>query len=115
MAANRDVVNVMTETVLDKIRRTLDWAMFGLWLSMLLNRHGASILRVKGLLQVRGVERPVVIQGVQHLVHKPDHLDAWPDDRPGTRLVVIGRNLDRVAIERSFQAFCQPEPTGGVT
>lgn len=93
----------------------LDWAMFGLWLSMLLNRHGASILRVKGLLQVRGVERPVVIQGVQHLVHKPDHLDAWPDDRPSTRLVVIGRNLDRAAIERSLRAFCQPEPTGGVT
>lgn len=88
----------------------LDWAMLGLWLSMLLNRHGASILRVKGLLQVRGVERPVVIQGVQHLVHKPTHLDAWPDARPGTRLVVIGRNLDRAAVERSFRAFCRPKP-----
>ena len=26
--------------------------------------------------------------------------------RPVTRLVVIGRDLDRAAIERSFQAFC---------
>jgi G3E family GTPase len=83
----------------------VDWAPFGLWLSMLLNRHGAEILRLKGLLQVAGVERPVVVQGVQHLVHKPIHLDAWPDGKPVTRLVVIGRGLDRTAIERSFRAF----------
>lgn len=93
----------------------LDWAAFGLWLSMLLNRHGAAILRVKGLLHVQGVEQPVVIQGVQHLVHKPEHLDAWPEGRPSTRLVVIGRGLDGAAIERSFRAFCRlgrKTPTG---
>ena len=83
----------------------LDWATFGLWLSMLLNRHGGEILRLKGLLQVAGVERPVVIQGVQHLVHKPSHLDAWPDGRPVTRLVVIGRGFEQGTIERSFRAF----------
>jgi G3E family GTPase len=84
----------------------VDWAAFGLWLSMLLNRHGGAILRLKGLLQVQGVDRPVVIQGVQHLVHKPLHLDAWPDGRPLTRLVLIGSGLDPAAIERSFRAFC---------
>jgi G3E family GTPase len=83
----------------------LDWAAFGLWLSLLLHRHGASILRLKGLLHVQGVDRPVVVQGVQHLVHKPLHLDAWPEGHPTTRLVVIGRGLDRAAIERSFAAF----------
>jgi G3E family GTPase len=85
----------------------LDWAAFGLWLSLLLHAHGASILRVKGLLQVQGVERPVVVQGVQHLVHKPLHLDTWPDGRPQTRLVIIGIGLDRTSIERSFRAFCR--------
>lgn len=85
----------------------LDWAAFGLWLSLLLHTHGASVLRVKGLLQVQGVERPVVVQGVQHLVHKPLHLDAWPDGRPQTRLVIIGTGLKRAAIERSFRAFCR--------
>jgi len=85
----------------------LDWAAVGLWLSLLLHQHGADILRVKGLLHVRDVERPVVVQGVQHLVHKPLHLDAWPEGGPVTRLVVIGRGLDRMAIERSFRAFCR--------
>ena len=75
----------------------LDWAAFGLWLSMLLNRHGASVLRVKGLINVVGRDAPVVVQGVQHLIHKPVHLERWPEDVPRTRLVLIVRGLDRKA------------------
>jgi G3E family GTPase len=84
----------------------IDWAAFGLWLSLLLHRHGSSILRVKGILHVVGADVPVVVQGVQHLVHRPQHLDRWPDGRPATRLVVIGRDLDPVLVERSFRTFC---------
>jgi G3E family GTPase len=83
----------------------LDWAGFGLWLAMLLNRHGAEILRVKGLLNIAGQNAPVVVQGVQHLMHKPVHLDHWPDDRPLTRLVLIVRGLDAERVERSFRSF----------
>lgn len=90
--------------------RPLDWAAFGLWLSMLLNRHGRDILRVKGLLEVEGVDQPVVVQGVQHLIHKPMHVDAWPEGGRGTRLVVIARRLDGRLLERSFRAFCRVEP-----
>ena len=68
---------------------------------------------MKGLLQVQGVDRPVVVQGVQHLVHKPLHLDSWPEGAPGTRLVIIGVGLDRAAIERSFRAFCRLGRTAG--
>lgn len=82
----------------------VDWAAFGLWLTMLLNRHGPDILRVKGLLAIAGVDRPVVVQGVQHTVHRPEHLERWPD-KPRTRLVFIARDLDPVLVERSFRAF----------
>ncbi|WP_407525074.1 CobW family GTP-binding protein [Methylobacterium oryzisoli] len=83
----------------------VDWVRFGLWLSMLLHRHGARILRLKGLVAVEGVATPVVIQGVQHLIHPPLHLAAWPDGRPGTRLVAIVRDLDTALLRRSFAAF----------
>ncbi len=83
----------------------LDWAAFGLWLSMLLNRHGASVLRVKGLINVVGRAAPVVVQGVQHLIHKPVHLERWPEDLPRTRLVLIVRGLDAKLIRRSFNSF----------
>lgn len=83
----------------------LDWASFGLWLSMLLNRHGQQILRVKGLLNVAGVAAPVVVHGVQHTIHKPEHLSAWPDGDTRTRLVFITTGLDQTLVERSFRAF----------
>src|SRR5438105_4456443 len=57
----------------------LDWTMFGVWLTMLLNRHGAAVLRVKGILNVAGSPTPVAVHGVQHLVHTPIHMTAWPD------------------------------------
>jgi G3E family GTPase len=83
----------------------IDWAAFGLWLSMLLNRYGGQILRVKGLLDIAGRDAPVVVQGVQHLIHKPVHLDRWPTDDRRTGLVFILRGLDPERIEASFNAF----------
>jgi G3E family GTPase len=82
----------------------LDWTAFGIWLTMLLQARGRDILRVKGLLDVGG-PGPVLLNGVQHIVHPPVHLDAWPDDDHRTRIVFIGRGLDREAIERSLAAF----------
>jgi hypothetical protein len=42
---------------------------------------------------------------VQHLVHPPDHLPAWPDDDHNSRVVFIVRGLARDIIERSLAAF----------
>jgi G3E family GTPase len=83
----------------------VEWSVFGVWLTMLLHAHGTDILRVKGLLNIRDSETPVVIQGVQHLVHVPSHLEAWPSGKRKTRLVFIARNLDPAAIEYSFTTF----------
>jgi G3E family GTPase len=83
----------------------LDWAAFGLWLAMLLNRHGARVLRVKAILAVAGAQAPVAVHGVQHLVHPPVHLSAWPDADRRSRLVFIVQGLERAAIERSLRAF----------
>jgi G3E family GTPase len=84
--------------------RPLDWTLFGVWLSMLLHSRGADILRVKGLLDVGGGS-PVVIHGVQHLVHPPIHLTAWPDADRRSRLVFITRDISRDAVQRSLAAF----------
>jgi G3E family GTPase len=86
----------------------IDWTRFGLWLTMLLNRHGERLLRVKGILNVTGSPTPVAIHGVQHLVHPPVHMAAWPDQDRCSRLVFIADGLDRVLIERSLRAFLGP-------
>jgi len=83
----------------------IDWTLFGLWLTMLLNRHGEQVLRVKGLLNVAGTATPVAIHGVQQLVHVPTHLAAWPDQDRRSKIVFITRGLDPASIARSMRAF----------
>ena len=85
--------------------RPLDWTAFGVWASMLLHRHGADVLRLKGLLNVAGVPTPVLINGVQHIVHPPSHLEQWPDADRRSRLIFIVRALQRTRIEHSLAVF----------
>jgi G3E family GTPase len=89
----------------------VDWAMFGIWLTMLLHRHGNEVLRVKGILNVADAEMPIAVHGVQHLVHPPTHMSAWPDTDRRSRLVLIVKGLVPATIERSLRAFCML-PTG---
>jgi G3E family GTPase len=83
----------------------LDWTRFGLWLSMLVHRHGSALLRIKCILDVQGSDTPVALHGVQHLVHPPRHLAAWPDATRQSRLVFITQGLDGAMLERSLRAF----------
>ena len=82
----------------------LDWIAFGVWLTMLLAARGSDVLRVKGLLDVGG-PGPLLLNGVQHVVHPPTHLERWPDDDHRSRIVFIGRDLDGDALEASLAAF----------
>jgi G3E family GTPase len=88
----------------------LDWTAFGVWLTMLLQARGQDVLRVKGLLDTGG-SGPVVLDGVQHVVHPPRHLAAWPDADRRSRLVFIGRAIDPAALRASLQAFDRAAPS----
>jgi G3E family GTPase len=88
-----------------RLDEPLQWSAFAVWLTMLLNCHGRAILRIKGLLHIAGVSTPVVIHGVQHTIHQPTHLAAWPDGTPQTRLIVIAKGVDRARVETSLTAF----------
>jgi len=83
----------------------LDWTAFGIWLSMLLNRHGDDVLRVKGILDVQGMSAPVFINAVQHIVHPPQHLKRWPTADHRSRIVFVTRGMDHALLGRSLAAF----------
>ena len=83
----------------------LDWQMFGIWLTMLLDKHGERVLRMKGLLNVGSQRGPLLLEGVQHVMHAPRHLQEWPDDDRRSRLVFIVRELDVDLLHDSLLAF----------
>ena len=83
----------------------INWTGFGIWLTMLLHSHGEEVLRVKGLINVAGQPGPVVVHGVQHIIHPPVHLDRWPDADRRSRIVFITRDIAKAAIEASLSAF----------
>jgi G3E family GTPase len=85
--------------------RPLNWQMFGIWLTMLLHRHGDRVLRLKGLLNVGETRGPLLLEGVQHVIHAPRHLAEWPDDDRRSRIVVIARDLDLDYVETSLEVF----------
>ena len=85
--------------------RPLNWQMFGIWLTMLLHRHGDRILRLKGLLNVGAGRGPLLVEGVQHVIHVPRHLREWPDADRRSRIVFIARDLDLAQVEASLDAF----------
>lgn len=79
---------------------------FDLFLDLLRSAHGPNLLRVKGLVALDDdPDRPVVIHAVQHVVHVPAVLPAWPDGDRRSRLVFIVQDLDRRFVERLWDAF----------
>jgi G3E family GTPase len=77
-----------------------------MFLDLLRSSQGAKFLRVKGLVALaEDPEHPVVIHGVQHVVHVPAILDKWPSEDRRSRLVFIVDGLDRSFIDRLWNAF----------
>lgn len=77
--------------VLDQPIRPLVFHMF---LEALKMSAGTDLLRIKGLFALSDApDRPVVVHGVQHIVHPIDQLNQWPTDDKRTKIVLIGRNL----------------------
>jgi len=84
----------------------LNWDGLANWLEMLIATRGENLLRIKGVLNIEGEEKPVALHGVQHLFHPPAPLPGWPagHDRR-SRLVFIVRDIERQVIEDGLRAF----------
>ncbi len=81
-------------------------AAIDMFLELVRGTHGAKLLRLKGIVKLaEDPERPLVLHGVQHVLHPPSQLPAWPDDDRRTRLVMIVRDVEPAVIRRLFEAF----------
>ena len=81
-------------------------AALDLFMTLLPSAHGPKLLRLKGLVRtVEDPDRPIVLHGVQHVMHPPVVLPRWPDADRRTRLVFITRDLEESFVRRLWDAF----------
>lgn len=74
------------------------------WIQKITQTDGPNILRLKGIIAFSGDGERYVVQGV-HMIIEGDHQRPWKEgEKRESRLVFIGRDLDREKIERTFRA-----------
>ena len=96
------------ECVSLRLDRPLERSRLLAWLRRLVIERGADLLRAKGIVDLAGADRRFVFQGV-HMMMDTDMAQAWPPhEARESRLVFIGRNLDREDLLQGLR-HCQAE------
>ena len=81
-------------------------ASFEMFIDLLRSLHGPKLLRLKGIVKIaEEPARPLVIHGVQHVLHPAVRLERWPDADERTRIVLITRDLREGEVSPLFDAF----------
>jgi G3E family GTPase len=89
-----------------EVKRPIDMQKFQQWMGTLLQEQGANLLRTKGILAVANDDRRFAFQAV-HMMADGDFIGPWQADAARhSRLVFIGRDLNRPQLRRGFEA-CQ--------
>ena len=74
------------------------------WIQKITQLDGPNILRLKGIIAFPDDPQRYVVQGV-HMIIEGDHERDWKDgESRESRIVFIGRELDREKLERTFAA-----------
>ncbi len=73
------------------------------WFAKLLTEKGKDLYRMKGVLSLRGDPNRFIFQGV-HMTLDTTVGSAWGDAPRVNKLIFIGKNLDREALNAGFQA-----------
>ena len=101
---NEDVNSMSFE-----VSRPIDPERFNAWMGTLLQEKGGDLLRTKGILGYPGEERRFAFQAV-HMIADGDFIGPWPAGQERrSKLVFIGRNLNRPQLRRGFEACQVPE------
>jgi len=99
---HNEEINSMSFTV----SRPIDPQKFNAWIGTVLNGQGQDLLRTKGILDYAGEDRRFAFQAV-HMIADGDFIGPWKEgEKRQSRLVFIGRNLNRPQLRRGFES-CQ--------
>ena len=74
------------------------------WLNDLTQARGPDILRLKGIIAFPDEPKRFVVQGVHMIVEGDTQRDWRDDEKRVSRLVFIGKTLDRSELKTAFEA-----------
>jgi G3E family GTPase len=74
---------------------------FERWVDALLNERHEDIYRMKGILSIPGEPKRYIFQAV-HALSSWQYGRPWNEGERETRMVLIGRNIDRERVEEGF-------------
>ncbi|KAJ1447981.1 CobW/HypB/UreG, nucleotide-binding domain-containing protein [Pelagophyceae sp. CCMP2097] len=104
---NEDAEHVHDQTVSSVGIRTegdMDMKKLNTWLGELLSTQADDIFRMKGVLAIKHEDKKFAFQGV-HMLFTGEPITAWkPDEQRGSKIIFIGRNLDRAKLTEAFEA-----------
>ena len=101
--AHRHAHDPSVDSVALVLDEPLDRARLEAELDRLLRIRGDDVYRLKGILRVAGDDRRYVLQGVHRLIDIQPGVP-WGGERPSSKIVFIGRGLDRPALEALLDA-----------
>lgn len=85
------------------VQADIDLLAFHQWISELRRDQSENLFRMKGVLAVKSEEQRYVLQGVHSLVEFRA-AQPWGNEPRSSKIVFIGRDLDRAALNQRFQA-----------
>lgn len=97
------------------LEEPLAWEAFKGWYEDFAEKRGDHILRVKGIVNIRGENEPFVIHCVQSMQHLPQRLPAWPGEDRRSRIVFITHDLPRAEIEASLRQHLAEAAAAGAS
>ena len=96
---NEDIASMSFE-----VEAPIDPEKFNAWIGVVLAEKGQDLLRTKGILSYAGEDRRFAFQAV-HMMADGDFIGPWKDgEKRVSRLVFIGRNLNRPQLRRGFES-----------
>jgi G3E family GTPase len=94
--------NEEVRSVSFSLDKPIDPEKFNAWIGELLQTDGADLLRTKGILHYANEERRFAFQAV-HMIADGDFIPPARDGGTQSRIVFIGRNLNRPRLRRGFE------------
>jgi G3E family GTPase len=87
----------------------VSWPGLAAWIDVLRRRYGRDLLRCKGIVNIANTA--VVVHGVETLFDTR-RLAQWPDAERRSRIVLIGKGLNRADLEHSLSWLTQTDGNG---